>query len=276
MGTVACCLKSPLNVIILTALIGMSLSVTGDSGTELRERTVLRVCSDPSNLPYSNRLQQGFENEIADLVAKELGVTLVYYWFPQSAGFVRTTLDARRCDLVIGISAGNEKLLNTNPYYSSAFALVYPVNSKHQLDSLSDPYLKTKKLRIGLIAGTPPTSLLLENQLMEQVASYHLVVDTRVDAPANQIMKDVLANQLDVAVLWGPLAGYLNKKYENQFEVVPLINDHSEKHRMLYNITMGVRFGEIEWKRQLNRFLRQNKDKINAILLDYNIPLVEL
>jgi len=245
-----------------------------DGGTEVAKRTVLRVCADPNNMPYSNRAQTGFENKIAELIAADIGIPLSYYWFPQSMGFVRTTLSARRCDLVVGISAANELLLNTNPYYSSAFALVYPADAGHKPASLSDPKLKDAKLRIGLIAGTPPTSLLLENDLMEQVASYHLVVDTRVDSPSEQIVKDLLAGKLDVAVLWGPIAGWLNKRHDSRLNVAPLVADHSEKHRMIYRITMGVRPNEIKWKRQLNRFIRKNRDKLDALLREYGVPLV--
>ncbi len=245
-----------------------------DNSTEPRERTALRVCSDPNNLPYSNRAQQGFENKIAEFIAADLNVPLSYYWFPQSMGFVRTTLQARRCDLIMGVSSGNETLLNTNPYYSSVFSLVYLADAGYELRSLSNPRLKDKNMRIGLIAGTPPTGLLIEKGLMEQVASYHLVVDTRVDAPAQQIVKDLLSGKLDCAILWGPLVGYLNKIYDNQLKVVPLLADHSDKHRMIYSVTLGVRFGEVKWKRRLNTFLHRNKEKIHTVLSQYNVPLV--
>ena len=246
-----------------------------DGGTEVGKRTVLRVCADPSSPPYSNRAKSGFENKIAEWIAADLGIPLSYYWFPQSTGFVRTTLGARRCDLIVGVSAANELLLNTNPYYSSAFALVYPANAGHKMVSLADPQWKERKLRIGLIAGTPPTGLLLENGLMGQVAPYHLVVDTRVDSPSEQIVKDLLAGKLDAAVLWGPLAGYLNKRHGSRLRVVPLVADHSEKHRMIYHITKGVRAGEINWKRRLNRFIRKNQEKLHALLREYGVPLVE-
>ena len=246
-----------------------------DGGTEVGQRTVLRVCADPSSPPYSNRAKSGFENKIAEWIAADLGVPLSYYWFPQSTGFVRTTLGARRCDLIVGVSAANELLLNTNPYYSSAFAPVYAADAGHKMVSLADPKWKELKLRIGLIAGTPPTGLLLDNGLMTQVAPYHLVVDTRVDSPSEQIVKDMLAGKLDAAVLWGPLAGYLNQRHGARLRVVPLVADHSEKHRMIYRITMGVRAGEINWKRQLNRFIRKNQEKMHALMREYGVPLVE-
>ena len=265
----------------LVGLVFMVLSFSAtaaraaDSGTEIRERTVLRVCSDPSNLPFSNRLRQGFENKIAELLAENLDVPLVYTWFPQSVGFVRVTLRTRQCDLVLGISESNELLLNTNAYYTSAFALVYPADKDYDLVSLSDEVLREKRLRIGVVAGTPPVNLLLERGLMEQVSSYHLIVDTRQDSPAKQIVKDITADKLDVGVLWGPIAGYLNSRQQSSFKVVPLIRDDSDRFRMIYRITMGVRRGEINWKRQLNRFIRRNEEAIRSILLSYGAPLIE-
>ena len=263
-------------------LVGLAMAASGasparaaDGGTEVGQRTVLRICADPSGLPYSSRAKSGFENKIAEWIAADLDIPLSYYWFPQSTGFVRTTLGARRCDLIVGVSAANELLLNTNPYYSSAFALVYPADAGHKMVSLADAKWKEQNLRIGLIAGTPPTGLLLENGLMAQVAPYHLVVDTRVDSPSEQIVKDMLAGKLDAAVLWGPLAGYLNRQHGSRLRVVPMVADHSERHRMIYRITMGVRPGEIDWKRSLNRFIRKNQDKLHALLREYGVPLVE-
>ena len=260
-------------IAILTIGAPMAHAVGG--GAEIEKRSVLRVCADPNSLPYSSRARTGFENKIAEWIAADLGVPLSYYWFPQSMGFVRTTLGARRCDLVIGVSAANELLLNTNAYYSSAFALVYPADAGHKMVSLADAKWKDARLRIGLIAGTPPTGLLLDNGLMEQVASYHLVVDTRVDSPSEQIVKDVLAGKLDAAVLWGPLAGYLNERHGSRLRIVPLVADHSQRHRMIYRITMGVRAGETDWKRKLNRFIRKNQQKLHALMREYGVPLVE-
>lgn len=258
-------------------LAAVFFSVAGhaaEEGTEIEKRATLRVCIDPNNLPYSNRFGEGFENKIAELFAAELDIPLTYVWFPQSMGFVRSTLGARRCDLIIGISAAHELVLNTNPYYSSVFVLIYPADSGLELSSLLDKTLKEKALRIGLVAGTPPTGLLLENGLMTQVAPYHLMVDTRVDSPAEQIVKDLLAGKLDVAVLWGPFAGYLNKRHGSRLAVVPLTADESEEHRMVYQITMGVRRGEIKWKRELNKLIRKNQEKIDELLREYDVPLV--
>ncbi len=261
---------------LCAALFAASPGYAVDAGTEVLERSALLVCAAPSNLPYSNRAGEGLENKIAELVAAELDVPLTYVWFSLSLGarFVRETLGSRRCDLIIGISAAHELVLNTNPYYSSAFSLVYPADADFELVSLSDEVIKEKNLRIGLVGGVPPTMLLLENELMEQVTPYRPVTDTREGSPEEQIISDLLAGKINVAVLWGPLAGYLNKRNGSRFKIVPMVADDSDKHRMVYHITMGVRHGEIEWKRQLNKLIRKNQPKIDALLKEYNVPVV--
>ena len=262
------------------AIFGIALFVCNsqlfaEGATELQARTAVRVCADPDNLPYSNRLQQGFENKIAELLAETLELPLYYAWFPQSMGFVRTTLRTRQCDVIIGYSAAHELVLNTNPYYKSSFVIIYPSQADYKITSLTDKVLREKNLRIGLIAGTPPSGLLLENGLMTQVAPYHLIVDTRTDSPAEQIIKDMIAGKLDVAVLWGPIAGYFNKQYDSRFEIVSLDKYDSDVHPMVFSITMGIRRGEIEWKRTLNTFMRRNQEKIDAILNEYGVPLLD-
>ena len=260
--------------IIFTLFIYTS-QVFAEGATEIKSRTALRVCADPNNLPYSNRLQQGFENEIAKLLSDSLELPVYYAWFPQSIGFVRTTLRARKCDLIIGYSAAHELVLNTNPYYTSTFVIVYPSQADYKITSLSDKIISEQNLRIGLVAGTPPSGLVLEKGLMEQVSPYHLVVDTRTDSPGEQIIKDMIAGKLDIAILWGPIAGYLNKQYDSRFEIVSLAENDSDAYPMVFSITMGIRRGEIEWKRKLNTFIRRNQEKIDAILAEYGVPLVE-
>lgn len=262
-------------VLSLVVLLVFSSQVFGEGATEIKERTVLRVCADPNNLPYSNRLRQGFENKIAELISESLKLPVHYAWFPQSMGFIRTTLRSRKCDLIIGYSSSHELVLNTNPYYTSTFVIVYPSQANYKITSLADKVLQEQNLRIGLVAGTPPSGLLLENGLMTQVSPYHLVVDTRIDSPAEQIIKDMMADKLDVAILWGPIAGYLNKQYDSRFEIVSLAKYNSDLHPMIFSITMAVRYGENEWKRELNTFMRRNKEKIDAILVEYGVPLID-
>ena len=255
-------------VAALLVLDGGALSQT----SEAIDRSSLRVCADPANLPFSNQAGEGFENKIAELLAAELGVPVRYTWFPQATGFVRQTLMARRCDLVVGISLGFELLQNTNPYYRSSYALVYRADSGISATSLDDSELKA--LRLGVVAGTPPSSLLAKYGLLGRVRPYQLVADTRFDHPAKQMIDDVAAGELDVGVVWGPIAGYYAKGHNPGLLVVPLATRAGEV-RMDYRITMGVRFNEPEWKREINGLIKTKQPEINAILVEYGVPLLD-
>lgn len=252
-----------------------SIAAAAEGGTELGQRSVLRVCADPSNMPFSNRAEEGFENKIAELISSELGIPLAYTWFPQTMGFVRLTLRARRCDLIIGISAAHELVQNTNPYYASVYALVQRADAGFDVRSLSDGSLREKKLQIGVVAGTPPVDLLLAKDLMTQVTPYHLRrADIRY-SPVAQMGQDLLDRKIDVAVVWGPMAANLVRQNPEVLKMSPLTADHSQHHRLIFPITMGIRHGELQFRRQLNRLLRKNRDEINGILRSYNIPLVD-
>ena len=240
---------------------------------EAIDRSALRVCADPANLPFSNEKGEGFENKIAELLAEKLGVPVRYTWYPNSTGFLRMTLRARRCDLVMGIVAGADMVQNSNPYYRSGYVLVTRRDDKlDALSSLADPRLKT--LRLGITAGTPPANLAARDGLMPQARPYPLVVDSRYDAPGKQMIDDLAAGQIDVAVLWGPIAGYYAKQHGDALVVAPLLNEPKDT-RLDFYITMGVRPNEVEWKRQINGLIDQNKDGIVAILRDYGVPLLD-
>ncbi len=241
------------------------------ASSEVVDHSTLRVCADPANLPFSNQAAEGFENKIAELLAKELGVPVKYTWFPQAMGFVRNTLRARKCDVVIGISLGFELLQNTNPYYRSAYALVYRSDSGLSIDSLRDPALRS--LRIGVVAGTPPANLIAELGLLGNVRPYQLMVDTRFNKPGKQMVEDIAAGEVDMGVLWGPIAGYYARQHASM-TVVPL-QSQPGKVKMDYRITMGVRFNEPEWKHQLNDLITKKQNEINAILVDYRVPLLD-
>lgn len=258
----ALCLAAPLS----------SVSTAQAQTSEAVDRSALRVCADPSNLPFSNQAGEGFENKIAELLAADLGVPVRYTWFPQATGFVRNTLMARRCDLVIGISLGFELLQNSNPYYRSSYSLVYRANAGHDFTSLADP--KLKDLRIGIVAGTPPASLMAKYGLLARARPYHLMADTRFDQPAKRMVQDVAQGEIDVGVLWGPLAGYYGQQHNDPLMVVPLPSNPGEV-RMDYRITMGLRFNEPNWKHQINELIRRKQPEINAILQAYGVPLLD-
>ena len=259
---------------VLAVLVCNLLAAPGATAqtAEAVDRSALRVCADPSNLPYSNKAGEGFENRIAELLAAELGLPVRYTWFPQTVGFVRNTLMARKCDLVIGISLGFELLQNTNPYYRSSYALVYRTNAGLDIRSLDDPILKQK--RLGVVARTPPATLLAKYGLMGQVKPYHLVADTRFNQPGKEMVKDIAAGEVDVGVLWGPIAGYYAKQHNPPITVVPLVSKPGEV-KLDYRITMGIRFNEPDWKHRLNGLIEQKQAEFDAILLDYGVPLLD-
>lgn len=239
---------------------------------DLVDRSALRVCADPANMPFSNDRGQGFENKIADLLASKLAVAVVYTWFPQAIGFVRNTLGARKCDLVIGFPQGDELVQNTNAYYRSAYALVTRADSPLAgVETLGDPRLKGKS--IGVIARTPPATSMAANGLLGTAKSFQLVVDRRYSSPAEEIVAAVAGGELDAGVLWGPVGGYYARLAKVPMSVVPLVKENNGP-RMAFRITMGIRPGEPEWKHQLNELIAVNQDEINAILLDFGVPLL--
>lgn len=244
-----------------------------DPTLELVDPDVLRVCADPRNLPFSNEQGEGLENKLAELLAQKLNKKLDYVFFPQATGFVRMTLAAHRCDVIMGFPQGDDLVQNTNPYYRTAYAIVAKQGSGlDSVDTLSDPKLKGKHL--GVVAGTPPATNMAANGLMTDAKPYPLMVDTRVDSSAAAMIKDVQSGAIDAGVLWGPMAGYYAKTSNPPLHVAPLLKETSGP-RMTFRIGMGVRPADQNWKRQLNRLIQENQPQINRILLDYGVPLLD-
>ena len=238
---------------------------------EAVDRSAFRVCSDPSNLPFSNDKGEGFENKIAELLAKKLNVPLKYTWYPNSIGFLRNTIRARRCDVVMGIVTGAELVQTTNPYYRSAYVMVTRKADNITADKIEDPALK--ELKIGLNAGAPPADIVAQTGLAANVRPYDLYVDTRVQTPGKDMINDLAKKEIDVALLWGPIAGYFAAQHGDELKVTPLLNE-ARKNRMEFYITLAVRPGENKWKNDLNTLLRENKAEIDQILRDYHVPML--
>lgn len=242
---------------------------------DLVNRQVLRVCADPANLPFSSQDPEnpGFENKIAEVVAEEMKIPVEYTWFPQSSGFIRRTLFAKVCDVVIGYAQGDELVLNTNHYYRSAYALV---TRKGQgldgISTLSDPRLMGK--RIGLVAGSPPATVATRLGMMALAKPYQLFADRRYESPSELMMADIRSGEIAAGVLWGPSAGYFAKHGGEELAVVPLLKE-GNRPRMTYRITMGVRQGEDQWKHQLNEIIAKRQGDIDQILLDYGVPIID-
>ncbi len=239
---------------------------------EAVDKTALRVCADPANLPFSNKAGEGYENKIAEMLAQELGLPPQYTWYPQSVGFIRNTLRLRRCDLVIGIATGNELVQNTNPYYRSTYVMVYRSDAGHDIKSIADPAMKG--LTIGVVAGTPPATLIARHGLMGHVRPYQLIVDTRFESPGAKMIDEIASGEIDVGVLWGPIAGYHARKHNPGLVIVPVVGD-GRPPKMDYRISMGMRFNEPDWKHKINDLLKQKQAEIQAILLEFGIPILD-
>jgi quinoprotein dehydrogenase-associated probable ABC transporter substrate-binding protein len=259
----------------IALLLGIGLVVGGRPAAaqnpDLVNRSVLKVCADPNNLPFSDQQKEGFENRIAERIAAALGAKVEYTWFPQIIGFVRNTLQAHRCDLVIGTVAGDDSMQTTNPYYFTTYVMLYRSDKGLGVKSLQDPQLA--RLRLGVVSATPPSDLLVRHGLMANAKPYPLTVDTRVESPTHQMVEDLMAGKIDVGLLWGPIAGYYRAHDKLPLTLVPLA-DEPGAAPMKYHIAMGVRPGEPEWRHRVDALIGKEQPQITAILRDYGVPLL--
>ena len=269
-------MRAFLNGLVLFA--GLALpAVAQQSGlgadVELIDPMVLRVCADPNNLPFSNEKFEGFENRLAELLAAKLGKSISYSYFPMVTGFVRSTLGAYKCDVILGYPQGDELGQITNAYYRTAYSLIYkPGNGLDGIETLTDPRLRTK--RIGIVAGTPPATIMARNGLLAKAKPYPLMIDTRFESSSQAMIADLKSGAIDAGALWGPIAGYYAKQSSEPLTVVPLLHEGKRAH-MVFRITMGVRASDQEWKRTLNKLIRDNQSEINKILFEFGVPLLD-
>jgi mxaJ protein len=274
------------NTAALVLLLGL---VTTEAYSE--ESKAFKVCAPPHELPFSTEEQEGLENKIAQLFAADLQMQVQYEWFPQSIGFIRNTLrnnDTRdgsyKCDIVMGVVDNFELAATTKPYYRSSWVFVYLKGRKldgvqTQDDLAGLPNEKKATLDIGSFDQGPGTDWLFKHGMVENIRPYLIMPgDARFNPGAQMIQKDLPEGKIDLAILWGPIAGYYTKKVESEtdyeFVVVPLRNEAEIVFE--YNIAMAVRFGEKEWKERINKLIDSNRDKIAAILNDYNIPTLPI
>jgi quinoprotein dehydrogenase-associated probable ABC transporter substrate-binding protein len=241
------------------------------ASVELVDPKVFRVCADPHNLPLSNEQGEGFENKLAELFAAKLNQPANYTYYPQVIGFIRNTLNALRCDVVMGTAVGDTSVQTTNPYYRTTYALVFkPGGGLDGIDSLGDARLKDK--HIGIVAGTPPANILVRDGLMALAKPYPLTVDTRATSSPAMMTSDIASGEIDAGVLWGPMAGYYAKQTTPHLTVVPLLK---ENERLDFRIAMGVRRTDQDWKRKLNQLIAENQPEIDKILTEYGVPLLD-
>jgi quinoprotein dehydrogenase-associated probable ABC transporter substrate-binding protein len=257
-----------------TAPIAAFAQASDDAGSlELVDPEVFRACGDPRNLPFSNEKGEGFENKLAELFAAKLGKKLGYTYFPQATGFVRNTLGSHRCDVIMGFPQGSDLAQVTVPYYRTTYALVSkPGSGVEGVEALDDPKLKEK--RIGVVAGTPPSTNMAINGLMAHAKPYPLTIDTRVDSSAQAMIDDIARGDIDCGILWGPMAGYFASRSNPALTVAPLLKE-TMGPPLIYRIGMAVRPSDQEFKRTLNKLIAENQMEINKLLLSYDVPLLD-
>jgi mxaJ protein len=244
------------------------------------ERTpTLRVCADPNNLPFSNARGEGFENKLAERVAHALGARIEYVWWAQRRGYVRNTLKARRCDLWPGVASGVGMLGTTDPYYRSTYVFVSRADLGPPIASFDDPRLKHLKVGVQMVgddaANTPPTHALARRGLIDNVRGYMLYGDYAKPDPAADIVRAVDRGEIDVAVVWGPLAGYFAKRAQHRLQVVPVQPWlDGPQWPMVFDISMGVRKDDVRLRRKVETVLEHDAPAIRALLAAYDVPVV--
>ena len=232
---------------------------------------LLRVCGDPDNLPFSNQNLEGFENKIAAVVAAEFGTTPTYTWWPHQRGLVRNTIDAGTCDVIFGVPEGLDFVLWTEPYYRSAYVIAYRRDRGYDIRSLDAPELK--QLRVGVHTGTPPEESLARRGILENVSTYSLFFDPRGDRDRpRKLLDDLIEGTLDVAIAWGPMAGYQAKMLNAPLELVPLEDEPGVP--LSFDISMGVEKGNQELKTRLEAAINRRQPEILAILAEFGVPVI--
>jgi len=247
---------------------------------------ILKVCADPSNLPLSNDKGEGYENKIAEALAHDLGLKVEYTFFPQRIGFVRNTLRLKdeqsqkyKCDLIIGVPKGYELTATTAPYMHSTYALIFAPRSEFDgLKTAEDlgklPQDKLDKLRIGVFTKSPGDDWLLKHGMMDHAAVYTHQNGDVDESPARTIERDLSAGKIDAAIMWGPIAGMLVEQHTQGPKWVAVPFTPNPDIRFDYEISMGLRQGEKEWKDTLDKWILGHQPQIDAILLSYKVPLV--
>jgi mxaJ protein len=255
------------------------LAVAGCSGTHAAPARELRVCADPNNLPFSNEKGEGFENKLALLLAREMKAKVTYEWWAQRRGFIRNTLKAGECDLVLGVPTSMDMVLATRPYYRSTYVFVYRTDAPFQVRSFDDPVLR--KLRIGVqmvgddYANTPPAHALTQRGMVENVRGYTLYGDYSQPNPPARVLDALAAGEIDLAVVWGPLAGYFAPREPVALKIVPVSPQIDLPFLpFVFDISMGVRRGDTLLRNDVEKVLHDRHAEVEAILDEYGVPRV--
>jgi mxaJ protein len=265
-------IRAPAHQLFLAALL-FGMAGCGSA----RPARELRVCADPNNLPFSNERKQGFENRLAELIAGELRATVRYTWRPQRRGFIRNTLGAGVCDLVMGVPHGSERVLTTTPYYRSTYVFVSRKDHHLNIRSLDDTALRNLRIGVQLVgddyANTPPVHALSRRGIVGNLVGFSVFGDYSQANPPARIIDAVIAGDVDLAVAWGPLAGYFARHAPVPLEIVPVSPEVDPPGlRFAFDISLAVRPDDVVLKQELEAILREKKPEIDRLLQEYGVP----
>src|SRR5581483_3973803 len=233
------------------------------------QRREMRVCADPNNMPFSSRDQTGFENRIAALVARDLSAHLTFVWQRMGRGFVREYLDKGQCDLVVGIPTNYRSVLTTSPYYRSTYVFVSR-QAGPVIPSLDSPALHDLRIGIQVLDEqyTPPGEALARRGLQGAIVGFDTIGDG-----ADSIVRAVADRKVDLAIVWGPLAGYFAGKVGHDLRVTPVEPELDPPGLpFTFAISMGVRKGDVALRDQLEKIILDRGAELRAILNEYGVP----
>lgn len=240
----------------------------------------LRVCADPNNLPYSNEQKQGFENQIAELIAKDMGRTVEYFWFPQREKFFKKTLNGGVCDVVIGVPSGFTEAATTRPYYRSTYVFITRRSSHLDIKSLDDPRLRTLKVGVHILGdendNLPPVNALISRGIVKNLVGFSIFGNLNEKDPPADVIHALENGKVDVAIVWGPLGGYFSQRSRVPLKVTRIEDDQEHPDiPMHFDIAMGVRAGDTALREKLDNEIEQRRPQIEQILRSYGIPLAK-
>jgi mxaJ protein len=276
---VRCSLRFTKAPAFFALFIFLLIAFTSRTYAQTSTQRVLRIAADPNNLPFSNQRLEGFENKIADLIARELNAKIEYTWRAQRRGFFRETLKQGDADLVMGIPTDSEMALTTQPYYRSSYAFVFRKDKKWNLHTLDDPVLRQLKIGVPLAGdsggNTPPAQALAARGIVTNVLGFTVYGDYTQENPPARIIEAVARGDIDLAIVWGPLAGYFAQKSSAPLEIVPLATAiDSSGQPLSFEISLGVKRKEKALRDELNDILARQHDAIAKILNDYGVPQI--
>jgi mxaJ protein len=258
---------------------GSSQSLVQSGSNRIPHATrTLRVCADPNNLPFSNQREEGFENRLAQLIARDLDARVEYTWWAQRRGFARETVSSGVCDVIAGVPAAFERTLVTAPYYRSSYVFVTRRDRGLRLRSLDDPQLRSLRIGVQLIGedgqNTPPAYALATRHLVSNIVGYTVYGDYLQPNPPARIVEAVARGEVDVALVWGPLAGYFATRQRVPLDVTPVAGVADPVTPMAFDMAVGIARRSPELRDEINQVLERRRPEIDRLLDEYGIPRV--